>query len=815
MPLPEARFAVLMFTDIVKSTDLKKRHGMPAYTTSLQRHNALFEGIARGIAGMQIIKFTGDGYYASFTGVAEAVRFALLFQHTMRREPWTSIPLITRVGIHAGEITDTEILGQADVLGPASDLTARVMSLAVGGQILLTRTPFDEARPFVREHPSVDGEAAPALLWPAHGPYSIQGLDEPIEIFEVGAEGLAPLTPPPDSEKAKRAIRPGEEETLGWRPGVGLEVPGRAGWLLVERLGAGGFGEVWIAEHARLRDRRAFKFCFDDERLRALKREVTLTRLLRTALGERDDIVRIFELKLDEPPFYLESEVAPEGNILQWAERQGGLAAVPLATRLELLAATATALAAAHSVGVLHKDIKPSNVLIFLDESGAPRPRLVDFGIGTLADSAVLAQFGVTGMGFTQLSQKDRGGTPFYRPPEYLAGRPYTVQGDIYGLGVMLYQMVIADAARPLAPGWERNVPDEFLRADIAACVDGDPTRRLPSATDLATRLRSLDSRRSDEETRLAEESRRLGFVITGVILMLFLILGGIAFGLRKAIPLMDGNTARLIVINTFSLLDLMSAFICVPLFLSVLYRYFQATRRSTDLIFSFLLLQIVGWSILIFTLDNVVPEGAAAGTIPRAAEATLLLYRLMYVLGLSILPAMTHFALRYSGTDRFSGWKALQLYALALALSPICWAESFLRIRTQPLQDTSSLLCAAPFQPFSEWLVLPYSAVWLGVNIYVQWLLWPHRRIQEGEDSGKMRINTVWIGIFCWGLTGVVEIILAAIAYAGVDPDVVLVTVAMIALAVGLAREAARPEAARAEMRRRLQSQTAAALVR
>ena len=77
-------------------------------------------------------------------------------------------------------------------------------------------------------------------------------------------------------------------------------------------------------------------------------------------------------------------------------------------------------------------------------------------------------------------------GTPTYSPPEYIAGKPYTVQGDIYGLGVLLYQLLTADATRPIAPGWERDIADPLLREDIAGCVDGDPERRLPSAAELA-----------------------------------------------------------------------------------------------------------------------------------------------------------------------------------------------------------------------------------------------------------------------------------------------------------------------------------------
>jgi WD40 repeat protein/class 3 adenylate cyclase len=512
MPEPLlTRFAVLVFSDIVGSTDLKARHGVPVYREALRIHNLHFEELARQCQ-IRIIQNSGDGYFAEAASITDAVRFALLFQQAMRSTAWNGVVLTSRLGIHAGEVTALDTEGGSGMVAPAVDLASRVMSLAVGGQILLTRFPFDEARYFLREHPHEKDQSAPPLCWMAHGPYFLKGRDEPIDIFEVGAEQLAPLTAPPGSEKAKRAIRPGEEETLGWRPAVGLEIPGRPNWRLIDRIGAGGFGEVWAAEHSTFKQRRAFKFCFDDQRLRALKREVTLVRLLRSALGDRSDIVQFHELKLDEPPFYIESDLAPHGNLSQWAEARGGLATLSLQQRIDLVVDTATALAAAHSVGVLHKDIKPTNVLIFDGEDGQPRARLVDFGIGTVAHPDILQQYGVTAAGFTQATIEHSTGTPTYSPPEYLAGKPYTVQGDIYGLGILLFQMLVADASHPLAPGWERDIPDPLLRADIAACVDGEPARRLSSATELAERLKNLEQRRADIEERenLAREAAAL-----------------------------------------------------------------------------------------------------------------------------------------------------------------------------------------------------------------------------------------------------------------------------------------------------------------
>lgn len=209
-PDERTQFAVLLFTDICDSTALKARHGALEYRRVAELHNRLFEELAAE-EKLTVIKNTGDGYFARSLSVAAVVRFALRFQHGMRTTAWPGFPIITRVGIHAGEVADITTLGQADVLAPAADLVARVMGLAVGGQILLTRWPFDEARHFVRMHPQVDlvsgaGEKSepPALAWLAHGPFLFKGCEEPVEIFEVGAAGAAPLVVPPDGEKAKR-----------------------------------------------------------------------------------------------------------------------------------------------------------------------------------------------------------------------------------------------------------------------------------------------------------------------------------------------------------------------------------------------------------------------------------------------------------------------------------------------------------------------------------------------------------------------------------------------------------------------------------
>lgn len=517
------RLLVLMFTDIAGSTDLKSRIGTAAYAPLAARAEALFRDSVAIIPGAKILKDTGDGFMASFETASSGVIAALRFQHALKLEPWGRDPIRVRIGLHEGEVADAgfEVSGSTKIIGLPADIAARVTSLALPGQILMTRSAFDDARQYIREYPESQPapgggpSGSPPLRWMAYGPYSFKGVDQPIEVFEVGGEGIAPLRVPPDAEKVRRSVTRDEEETLGWRPAVGLHVPQRESWILNRKLGEGGFGEVWLATHHKTRDSRVFKFCFDADRLRSLKRELTLLRLLHDALGGRRDIARLEDVQLDSAPYFLVSEFAELGNLIDWMASQGGADAVDLQQRLELVIGLAQAAAAAHSVGVLHKDIKPGNILIFRSDSGIPAPRLADFGIGAITDRSLFAAHSITVGGATldelTLAKSSTSRTPLYAPPEALAGKPFSVQGDIYALGVLLYQLVVGDLQRPLAVGWERDIGDELLRDDIAACVDGDPDRRLRSADELAQRLRSIASRRTarSEARRTAERDAR------------------------------------------------------------------------------------------------------------------------------------------------------------------------------------------------------------------------------------------------------------------------------------------------------------------
>lgn len=302
-----------------------------------------------------------------------------------------------------------------------------------------------------------------------------------------------------------------ERTAVGQQPASALKlepgqpVPGREHFLLDRPLARTLGSEVWLARQPRSREARVFKFSLDGERLASIKREATLSRLLRDTLGERDDFVRLIDWNFESPPFYLECEYGGQA-LPEWAGDEGRLASLDRQARIAFFAAIADAVAAAHGVGVLHKDLKPSNILVAPRGDGW-RPRLTDFGSSRLLQPERLEELGITRLGMTvDDASSASSGTPLYLAPELVAGRPPTVRSDVYALGVILYQWLVGDLRRPMAPGWERDIDDPLLRADIAAATDSDPARRISDAAELAERLRRLPERHDRRRRQQAEE---------------------------------------------------------------------------------------------------------------------------------------------------------------------------------------------------------------------------------------------------------------------------------------------------------------------
>ena len=268
-------------------------------------------------------------------------------------------------------------------------------------------------------------------------------------------------------------------------------------YLLEEPLGRGATGTVW---RARVRDEAgepgervvAIKVLKEelatdpDIVMRFLRERSVLLRLV------HPNIVRVRDLVVEGEVLALVMDLVEGPDLHRYLSAQGPLSAVAGAL---LMAQIADALAASHADGVVHRDLKPANVLLATraqaDGAEQMHPLLTDFGIARLADSP----------GITRTHEFV--GTPAYVAPESAEGREQTAAVDIYGAGIMLYELVtgqppfhgdgplqILQAHLSQEPERPRNLP-EPLWTVIASCLQKDPARR-PTAVTLATALRTV-----------------------------------------------------------------------------------------------------------------------------------------------------------------------------------------------------------------------------------------------------------------------------------------------------------------------------------
>ena len=271
-------------------------------------------------------------------------------------------------------------------------------------------------------------------------------------------------------------------------------------WELVEEIGRGAMGAVYLGRHVETAARSAIKVLhtslgFSPLQLQRFQREATATATL-----DHPGIVRTRETGVQDEMHYFVMDYV-EGQtlsaILHESQARAGEPGSP--TRWVLLVATvADALHHAHERGVIHRDIKPQNILV--DENGAPH--IVDFGLAKFEALASLSRSG------------DIAGTPYYMSPEQaLAKRvPIDRRTDIFSLGVVLYELLtlcrpfdgdsqedilFAITFRTPEPLRNRNpaVPEELETICLKAMAK-NPGHRYAEAPDFASDLRAVMERK-------------------------------------------------------------------------------------------------------------------------------------------------------------------------------------------------------------------------------------------------------------------------------------------------------------------------------
>ena len=291
---------------------------------------------------------------------------------------------------------------------------------------------------------------------------------------------------------------------------------------ILDRLGAGGMGEVFLAEDTNLKRRIALKvlppqFAASSERLKRFQFEAEAIAAL-----NHPNIVTVYSVEeatdpSGQPVRFLTMELV-EGSRLDDAIPAEGL---PLDKFFDLAQQLVAGVAAAHARGVVHRDLKPGNIMIAEDG----RLKVLDFGLAKLRDPLEPSDEDSdlpTGL-VTELGRVL--GTPAYMAPEQAEGGAVDARADVFALGAVLYEM--ATGSRPFLGESAASVqaailtsdprPPRELRSELPAplgklvlrCLSKDPDERFESAQELESELRQLAQRYGKESEALKGRFRR------------------------------------------------------------------------------------------------------------------------------------------------------------------------------------------------------------------------------------------------------------------------------------------------------------------
>lgn len=264
------------------------------------------------------------------------------------------------------------------------------------------------------------------------------------------------------------------------RAGGAEERPLGSSYMLIEPIGSGASGQVWRGRRRWDGGAVAVKvlrpeLASEPEMVARFLRERT------TLVGlDHPNLVPILDLVAEGETLAIVMELVEGPNLRRLLARRGP---PPPSEACRLLAQVASGLARVHGAGIVHRDLKPENVLVERPETPSARARLTDFGVART----------LTGLVVTRSDQLV--GTAGYLAPELVAGRTLTPAADVYGLGVLSYELLtgalpfnfehagaILRAHLDLDPARPAGLPDA-LWAVVAGCMAKDPAARPDVAT--------------------------------------------------------------------------------------------------------------------------------------------------------------------------------------------------------------------------------------------------------------------------------------------------------------------------------------------
>lgn len=292
-------------------------------------------------------------------------------------------------------------------------------------------------------------------------------------------------------------------------------------YRIESRLGAGGMGEVYRAVHVRLNRPAALKVLHANQAGDPTFQARFLREARAAAALSHPNIVEVFDFGEQDGASYLVMELIPDGSLRTLLRQRSTGQGWSLGLGVDLVRQAAEGLAYAHAHGMVHRDIKPDNLLLHrLDslsssERGASAERyelkISDFGLARLVDDG--GELTVTGMVM---------GTPTYMSPEQCQGGAIDGRSDLYSLGVVLYEVATGSPpfrVKSLSEAVFKHistppVPPREIRPDlpvtleeiILRCLEKQPEDRFATGTELAE---ALDGALGDTELRTIITTKR------------------------------------------------------------------------------------------------------------------------------------------------------------------------------------------------------------------------------------------------------------------------------------------------------------------
>jgi len=273
------------------------------------------------------------------------------------------------------------------------------------------------------------------------------------------------------------------------KPARGERLGGR--YVLLDQIAVGGMGEVWTAKDLKLHRIVALKVLREEytghqEFLRRLRTEAR-----NSAALAHPNIAQMYDYGEEDGTGYLVMELVKGEPLSDLLERQKK---VPPEQLLPILAQTARGLHHAHQNSVVHRDVKPGNILLEGSPGSAqPTVKITDFGVSLAANQAPMT---ATGMVM---------GTAQYLSPEQAIGKPATARSDIYALGIVAYEAI--SGKRPFTG----KSPVDIAVAHVNAPVPPLPSDTDPALAALVMRMLSKEpATRPGDANLLAEELERL-----------------------------------------------------------------------------------------------------------------------------------------------------------------------------------------------------------------------------------------------------------------------------------------------------------------